>query len=257
MSPSQQERAFAWSFDRLAGDCPWPEIRARCDAALAKNTAFVLIMRGSDARADPSLLSDADRERAGRFVRDRDRNNLVLGRTLLHHLVRPQGAPGPCELRRGTHGKPFIPGVPDFNVSHSADYVACAVSPYGSVGLDVEASLDASEIASLLRTVAHPEERRVIGSAEESKQVLLFMRCWTRKEALLKATGVGLIDKLDTLDTKLSECQPLLTAPFNFRLVDLHEDKIGIPGALALSIDIHGADVCFADLREYHSRSTC
>ena len=161
---------------------------------------------GDAVRALASALPATDRERAARFSRDDARARHLAGRyavrTALGDLL---GAP-PTELRfvrrchrcGGTgHGKPALSWPRDervdFNLAHSGALVAVAAVRGGRVGIDVERlrpgldvlgvarfALSAEEIAEL-EALADPDERRAA-----------FFRCWTRKEAYLKARADGL-----------------------------------------------------------------
>ena len=87
-------------------------------------------------------------------------------------------------LLKGPCGKPHIPGGPEFNLSHGGTLAVLAVSDR-AVGVDCEdARRGASE--ALLRRVLTPEEWEV------SPAAIPFSRLWTRKEAVMKACGLGL-----------------------------------------------------------------
>lgn len=161
---------------------------------------------GDGTRALAAALPAADRERAARFARDDARARYLTGRyavrTALGELL---GAP-PAELRfvrrchrcGGTgHGRPTLrwPRAErvDFNLAHSGALVAVAAARGRRVGIDVERlrpgldvlgvarfALSAGEIAEL-EALTDPDERRAA-----------FFRCWTRKEAYLKARADGL-----------------------------------------------------------------
>lgn len=109
-------------------DALWKQARIICDDALARGFVFVAILHGAEAFADDNLLTDTDRNRAARFLQAGDRYNFVLGRTMVHHLVRPMGASAPCVFSHGPHGKPFLTDSPAYNLSHSGRWIICAVS---------------------------------------------------------------------------------------------------------------------------------
>jgi 4'-phosphopantetheinyl transferase len=85
------------------------------------------------------------------------------------------------------HGKPMLPGGPGFSLSHAGDLVGVAVHPDGTVGLDVEQVRAVADLAALAEHVHSPAER-----ARGRLELAAFFRTWTRKEALVKATGEGL-----------------------------------------------------------------
>lgn len=213
----------------------WRNARDACDEALAQGFAFVAVLRGTEAFADESLLCNDDRQRAARFRQPRDRYNFVLGRTLAHHLVRARGAAGPCVFSLGPNGKPYLPGGAAYNLSHSGNWIACAVSRHEPIGIDVETFARLNDHRALLPTITHPAERGHIDQASADDHLALFKRCWTRKEAVLKATGKGIGGELQNIDVRLHQHEPVLHHPASLRLVDLPMDEAaGVTIALAL-----------------------
>lgn len=228
----------------------WQELRSACDDALAQDLSFVAILGSADAFAEERLLMDEDRQRAARFRQDRDRHNLILGRTIVHYLVRPQGAAAPYPLSRGPHGKPFLPEAPAFNLSHSDRWVACAVSPLEPIGIDVETFGRLSDYRGVLSVIAHPAERQCIEQALPEDRLAGFKRCWTRKEAILKATGKGLIDHLQSIDVCLDQREPVLQQPMPLRLIDLPMQGEQPTMALALAPSVPGVVVMMVDVAD-------
>lgn len=220
----------------------WQDTRQACDRALAEGLTFVLILHEASAFADESLLSDRDRQRAMHFRRANDRCNFILGRTVVHHLVRPQGVLMPRAFSLGHHGKPFLPDCPSFNLSHSGNWVACVISRTELVGIDVETFEHLQDYRDLLATTTHPAEHRSIDQSPPDRQLALFKRCWTRKEAVLKATGMGLSDDLRSIDVRLGENEPVLSHPVSLRLVDLLIDDERATISLALDTLAPGVD---------------
>jgi len=221
----------------------WPDARRARDEALAQGLAFVAILHNADVFADERLLVEEDLQRARRFRRARDRSNFVLGRTMVHHLVRPSGVSVPIAFSFGAHGKPFLPDCPVYNLSHSGSWVACAISRSNGVGIDVETFGHLQDYRDLLASTTHPAERRSIEEVAPDRRLALFKRCWTRKEAVLKATGKGLSDDLCSIDVRLTENNPVLSYPAPLRLVDLLANDERVTISLALDTLISGVVV--------------
>lgn len=97
----------------------------------------------------------------------------------------------------GENGKPFLPDFPDvhFNLSHCPRAVMCAVADI-PVGCDVEVVPTEIDEQLLRFCLSLDEQRRVLRASSPTVE---FVRLWTRKEALLKLHGVGLIDDLPSL----------------------------------------------------------
>ena len=103
-----------------------------------------------------------------------------------------QTEPLTISYRYGEHGKPEITDFPKrFNLSHSGDYVVCAVSD-GKVGVDIQKWVPFKE-----RTAERffaPEEWKLLQSLPVEQRTEMFYRLWTRKEAYGKYTGLGISD---------------------------------------------------------------
>lgn len=97
------------------------------------------------------------------------------------------------------HKKPFIRGGCHFNISHSGNLVVVAFSN-ASVGIDIEAEKNV-EMESLI-SYFHPDEVEHFRNSEDQLSEFYFL--WTRKEALLKAIGIGLLDGLDKRNCLIS-----------------------------------------------------
>ncbi len=99
-------------------------------------------------------------------------------------------------ILRKDHGKPYIPGGVEFNLSHSCDVTVCAVS-VSPVGVDVE-FVKERETSRLLKVFGE-RERQCIEEKIGEARLREFYRAWTVKEAVCKLLGCGISKK------KLSE----------------------------------------------------
>jgi 4'-phosphopantetheinyl transferase len=146
------------------------------------------------------LLTPDERQRAARFVFERDRRRFIAARARLRRLLgeRLGVPPDSVELAYGAHGKPPLGPRHGrdlrFSVSHSRDVAVYAFADGADVGTDVEALReldDADAIATRCFSQGEYQAYRSHG----------FFYCWTRKEAYLKALGLGLEQDLRNLDT--------------------------------------------------------
>ncbi|HET6142480.1 MAG TPA: 4'-phosphopantetheinyl transferase superfamily protein [Candidatus Acidoferrales bacterium] len=162
-----------------------------------------------------SLLSSDEKARAHRFHFARDRNRYVVARGLLRELLGAyvQQAPGSLEFCYAQYGKPFLAGENaasgfSFNLSHSGDVVGYAIAKDRNLGIDVEQKrVDAAgdEIAQRYFSAREISDLRTLSTSDEVEG---FFNCWTRKEAYLKATGMGLQVALDRFAVSLAPGQP-------------------------------------------------
>ncbi len=148
---------------------------------------------------DPSmaaLLSDAERARAARFGTPLLRARYVTGRATLRLLLgRWLGIEAAhVPIARGHRGRPFVDagGAPDFNVSHTRDAAVIALSTKRVIGVDLERVDRAVDAARLARKFLASREREAMGALDSDAARRRFLRLWTCKEAMSKATGDGL-----------------------------------------------------------------
>ncbi|HEV7333468.1 MAG TPA: 4'-phosphopantetheinyl transferase superfamily protein [Flavisolibacter sp.] len=144
-------------------------------------------------------LSPEEKKGASRFFRTEDRNRFLLGRKMLRTLISLAIAipPETVAIQTDSNGKPYFISKDErplfFNLSHSGNWVLIAIGLSAS-GVDVEAINQAIEVEELSAACFSAEEQQALQKA--SDPLPAFYTFWTRKEALLKATGIGLINEL-------------------------------------------------------------
>ncbi|GAU67589.1 4'-phosphopantetheinyl transferase [Streptomyces sp. NBRC 110611] len=156
-----------------------------------------------DPRDLYAVLDDAERRRADAFVFPRDRQWYVISHAFLRRVLSWYVARPPDALRftAGAYGKPRLDGPgasprPEFNLSHCPGLalVGVATEP---VGVDVEA-VRAGAPETGVADYFHPAERRALAALPADRRRAAFYRCWTRKEAVVKAIGTGMSVGLDS-----------------------------------------------------------
>ncbi|WP_226781557.1 4'-phosphopantetheinyl transferase family protein [Oceaniglobus trochenteri] len=201
-------------------------------------TATVDLWRWRLDDPDPRSLSPDERARAARFVHDRDRDRFVAGRARLRAILAGYlgCAPGDIAFGYGAHGRPRVAGV-HFNLSHTGDLAQLAVSRDLVPGVDIEtvAPID----MAVARAHFSANEVQALCALPEGARLAAFYRCWTRKEAFLKALGTGLSTDLHSFAVTLAPGEPpaVLSCAGGdagaWRLFDLAPAP-GVAGALAL-----------------------
>jgi 4'-phosphopantetheinyl transferase len=158
-----------------------------------------------------SLLSIDEKARATKYRFARDRNRYIVGRAALRSIAgRYLHLPPRQPLFFYTeYGKPFL--APDtnpsdirFNLAHAQEVAVIALTTGREVGLDLEFVKpipDAAQIAALF--FSHEENRELLTLPLGQRQDA-FYRCWTRKEAYVKAIGEGLSHPLDRFQVSLA-----------------------------------------------------
>lgn len=160
-------------------------------------------------RALRALLDASELERAARFHLDVDRvrhsvSHGLLRRLAGHYLDRP---PATLRFDKGEYGKPHVAGEQEgglvFNLSHSGDLVLIALSRGGSVGVDVECwtrGIDEQGLERITESVFSARERAALRLLDPALRRAAFFAVWSRKEAYIKATGLGVSHGLDHFD---------------------------------------------------------
>ncbi len=154
------------------------------------------------------LLSEDESARASGFKVEHARDSFIVSRGFLRTILGDALACAPEAIRfgEGEHGKPLLTGAHaesgiEFNVSHSGDVFLYAVSRGRTVGVDVEWKKEGLAVEAIARRYFAPGEARLLLEQAPSEQRLPnFYRCWTRKEAYLKAKGTGLTTELHAFE---------------------------------------------------------
>lgn len=178
-----------------AGDAPVPAPGLRAvdiwRAPLAPEIA------GDGLSAAP--LSPEERRRAARYRDPAAGLRFVRSRVLLRSVLAGHLGAEPAEvvLRDGAAGKPALAGPWagagwHFNVAHSGALWLCAVARGMEVGVDVEALRPLPEADRIARPHLSPAEWAEYGALPAAERPAALLRAWTRKEACVKAEGLGL-----------------------------------------------------------------
>lgn len=153
-----------------------------------------------------ALLSSEERERAARFRFDRDRNRFIVCRGTLRQRL---GLKSHVRLIQGLFGKPMLAGSDiRFNVSHSHDMGMIAITRGREVGCDIERVDPSFADENIPERFFSPREVRALRALPAADQCDAFFRCWTRKEAYIKACGLGMSLTLDSFDVTLEPDRP-------------------------------------------------
>ncbi|MBI4995368.1 MAG: 4'-phosphopantetheinyl transferase superfamily protein [Rhodocyclales bacterium] len=162
-----------------------------------------------------AYLSADERARAARFVFERDRRRFESGRGLVRAVLGAYLGREPATLRfdYGTAGKPEL--VHDdhehnvaFNVSHSQAWGLVGVTGLGPIGVDLEIVRNIADIDDIARQNFSSGEIEALLAMPEPDRLGAFIRCWTCKEAYVKALGAGLSTPLGGFEVSVAEGEP-------------------------------------------------
>ncbi|HEX5761016.1 MAG TPA: 4'-phosphopantetheinyl transferase superfamily protein [Thermoanaerobaculia bacterium] len=163
-----------------------------------------------------ALLAPDERARVERFRFEVHRRRFAVGRGVLRALL---GAyldvpPERLAFTYGERGKPDLApgsaaaGPLHFNLSHSHELALLAVTREREVGADVEQLRPLDDLEKIAERFFSAAEHAQLMALPEAERVAAFFRCWTRKEAYLKALGVGLAAPLDAFVVTLGPQEP-------------------------------------------------
>jgi 4'-phosphopantetheinyl transferase len=157
------------------------------------------------------LLAEDERLRAGRYVHVRSREQFIVARATLRVLLgRYLGRP-PAAVRLETEpaGKPYVPGGElHFNISHTHGLALVALSRRGELGIDVEHLRPCPTYLDMAGRFFAPREARALYTLPPGRSEEAFFHVWTRKEAFLKATGLGLSHGLERFEVSVPPDDP-------------------------------------------------
>ena len=159
---------------------------------------------------DPAVPSSNEHRRAARFRFERDQRRFLAGREVVRRLLGHLVGEAPDRLRLDeTAGKPRLADHNlHFNVSHSEHDAVLAVCVDHPVGVDIERLRTVSDARAIARSFFSPAECHVLDWQPDADVDHCFLRAWTRKEAWLKALGIGLIGRTDDFSVTLAPNDP-------------------------------------------------
>jgi 4'-phosphopantetheinyl transferase len=202
-------------------------------------------------------LAPEELQRANRFHFEKDRRHYVAGRGILRALLGRylRREPAGLTFAYNPQGKPSLAGdaarTLSFNVSHSHGLALIAVTRGREVGVDLERIRPEFAGERVAERFFSPSEVAALRALAAAERLEAFFACWTRKEAYLKATGMGLSLPLDCFDVSLTPGEAALKAtrhdPTAVQRWSLRDVPPGPGYAGALAVESNGWHLWCAD----------
>ena len=194
------------------------------------------------------LLSDDERERAARFHSERDRARYIAAHGLLRVLLGNslRAPPHAIEISQSPSGKPCLADAAPathFNLSHSGNVAVYAICRHAEPGIDIEQLDRKVDHDGLAQKFFSRREQIELERVPIARRKHAFLTCWTRKEAVVKATGDGLRVPLREVEVTVDPDTP--------------PRLIGIPHANAADWTLHALDAgsaCTATLALHRAK---
>lgn len=139
-------------------------------------------------------------QKINRYRRWQDQHASLLSYLLLRKVLMLRGYHQDylTQLRQETHGRPFIDNIIDFNISHSGEYVVCAIASHIRLGIDIELirPIEVMDFKNYMTSYQWQDITQPTISCEK------FFDYWTIKESVMKADGRGLLIPLVDIHTQ-------------------------------------------------------
>jgi 4'-phosphopantetheinyl transferase len=163
-----------------------------------------------------SLLSVDEQSRADRFHFKSDRCHFIVARGCLRIILGRYLEMAPAEIRfsYADHGKPQLANSIaqsrelKFNLAHSGRLALYAFTRIGEIGVDLEHIRPEFTGDNIANRFFSPAEVDCLSRLPALARHEAFFNCWTRKEAFIKAKGMGLSLPLDQFDVTLEPSEP-------------------------------------------------
>ena len=181
-----------------------------------------------------SWLAPDEHARAQRFATATLAGRYIAGRAALRWLLgrRLRIDAGNVPIVRGARGRPALAGATiDFNVSHTRDVALIGITdaPGVRVGVDVEHAERLVDHVGLARKFLTSREQATLAGLDDDARRRAFLRHWTAKEAMSKATGDALAGPLRRLDVELAPALRLADGPAPYTPADWRLAAVNVP----------------------------
>ena len=157
-----------------------------------------------------SLLWSDEIERGARFHFEGDREDFTFARGMVRSVLAAylEVNPRDVRFRYSDHGRPSLVSAHGeeelrFNLSHTQGAVLLGICRGRAIGVDIERVREDFQPQEIAARFFSLSEQQALMSLPEAEQRPAFFRCWTRKEAFLKARGHGLSHPLELFDVSI------------------------------------------------------
>lgn len=154
---------------------------------------FIKKISNTDLIKDLKLLLDKDKQqKVEKLQKIKDQKRAIISALLLNDILKYYGL-STSDIIYNEYGKPYLKNNEIcFNISHSGDYVVCAVSK-NEIGVDIQ---EIRKVNDLIVQKKYTEEEQKYVTDD-----VTFTKVWTLKESYVKAIGKGLYQKVEEVET--------------------------------------------------------
>lgn len=185
-------------------------------------------------------LSEVEKAKANRFHFERDARRYRASHTALRQLLAQATGQRAQEVAwvEGPFGKPRLPGAgqPHFNMSHSGEWALIGICADAPIGVDIEVPRDMNDLEALAQRNFSAAEFNALRTVDPAQRLQAFLRCWTRKEACLKALGSGLSIEPAVFEAGIEAAPRFTTIEVGHRACGMEVHSLALP--------FHGLAAC-------------
>lgn len=201
-----------------------------------------------------NIISTRAKEKIGSFKFISDRKRTLCGELLVRYMIanKKQVANKDIVLDVASNGKPYCKSFPEihFNISHSGDWVICAICD-SPIGVDIE-KIGRADLQIARRFFAEYEYQQLLN--QETNRNELFYKLWTLKESYMKYTGKGLMIPLNSFEFDFTDCNIRLRIPeknmLHFKSVKVFKDYYLAVCSEEKLKTVETKQVAFAEIRK-------
>lgn len=186
-----------------------------------------------------AVLSEAEKAKANRFHFEHDARRYRVSHIALREVLAQATGTSARSLvfEEGPFGKPRLPGAQalHFNMSHGAGWGLIGVCADAPIGVDIEIPREMSDLDALAGRNFTRAECESLRAVAPGLQLDAFLRCWTRKEACLKAVGSGLSIEPAVFEAGIETTPRWTTIEVNGQAcgMSVHTLRLPMPGLAA------------------------
>jgi 4'-phosphopantetheinyl transferase len=241
-----------------------PNFRTEADLALPQDEVHLwradLDALGADEPRWQAVISPDESNRASRFHFLPDRQRFVAGRAVLRTILAGYLSADPKQINfayskreKPSLGLPHSDSDIKFNLSHSGGIALFAFNRHREIGVDVEQVRNDSDLDAIGQRFFSAHEQHQLASFTPEEGTAAFFRCWTLKEAFIKATGDGLAFPLSqfdvSLDAALNGSALLQTRPDASEAARWHLQDLPAGPGYSAALCVRGSDWKLKDWR--------
>ena len=160
------------------------------------------------------FLSENEKKRAAKVKFEKDKSSFIISRGVLREILSGYLGISPSKVtfEYTSYGKPFLSKYNlKFNISHSGDLAVFVFNMESEIGVDIERIKNNLNVLELTDNFFSKNEIESLHAMPPEQLNRAFYRCWTRKEAFIKAEGSGLSFPLNQFTVSLdNDCQATL-----------------------------------------------